>query len=514
MPNDAAHPDWYWLRSDESRRARLINIRDSTSRILAINNLPYFTDHSVTHSDRLCELVDQLTAAIRDSGKALTPDEGFIIYCACYLHDIGMQFQNADSLTCIQRFLQNSPYAGQRWADLAIPTKRDILRDLHPRVSAEMVRASIGGARPVLGTVLRTEEFPGIIASLCESHGQSFGTEEYEQNTQPSGNIRTPLLAALLRIGDLLDESRRRVSITNISVVELDIESQTHWWRHYYTQDILFDADTKTITVWFEFPSDRHAEYKQLIPALQLPALREEFSNQHSVMLGNGIHWQLEHKFVPTNQSAAEIMPDDVQLAMAAQLSIRREQAHIADRAATLSQLKEFRPAVQRTLSTLRSEHQAGGPDLALQRAMQLAQQLSKMGGRREAWHTLWGLYKRWRESATPELAVNCALVLTRMMIDEGEARLAEQTLSDIRQVAATLSDSGQLSIGFLSQYAEASCECYKLGQAEAAMRELIERSTDPHEKRRWQYELGNSMFLRGMTSEAQDTVESTYADV
>src|SRR6266849_2855433 len=80
---------------DEGIRSRLINLRQSVAPILANNLLHHFTDHSVEHSDSLARYVDALILPLQATAEKLSEDELLILYAACYLHDIGMQYEKA-----------------------------------------------------------------------------------------------------------------------------------------------------------------------------------------------------------------------------------------------------------------------------------------------------------------------------------------------------------------------------------------------------------------------------------
>jgi hypothetical protein len=84
-------PPWKHL-ADEGSRATLTVLRERTAPILANNLLPHFTDHSVDHSDSVTRIIDNL---LENGTNTLTDQELFILYSACYLHDIGMQFEQA-----------------------------------------------------------------------------------------------------------------------------------------------------------------------------------------------------------------------------------------------------------------------------------------------------------------------------------------------------------------------------------------------------------------------------------
>lgn len=303
---------WERLSENSKKRSRLESIREAVEPILGVNNLPHFTDHSVAHSDQLCSIVDHLTAPLNYTDNQLNENEAFIIYFACYIHDIGMQYQRAGDTETMQKVLSAPPYDEQRWGELSIETKRDLLRSYHHVLSAEMIRSSINVANPILGIHLREDDYPGYTACLCESHCISPDSERYSVLVNKGPNLRMPLLAALLRLADLLDESRKRANLDLTNILDLDVTSQMHWWRNYYVHDITFDLSYKSINIWFDFPPERRVEYKKLIPQLQIPYIQEELSRQQQVLSEANLFWTLKEKETPEASSISYPMPNKV----------------------------------------------------------------------------------------------------------------------------------------------------------------------------------------------------------
>lgn len=59
----------------------------------------YYTDHSVSHSERIIEKLNDLTKGPKNSTHLISMTEMYILLAAAYLHDIGMQderFRNGD----------------------------------------------------------------------------------------------------------------------------------------------------------------------------------------------------------------------------------------------------------------------------------------------------------------------------------------------------------------------------------------------------------------------------------
>src|SRR5665213_1771832 len=99
----------YARLAEDTLRGRLAGLRNAVQPILAGNYLPSFTDHSVEHSDRVCDLIDQLTEPLVHDHQ-LSDREAFVLYAAAYLHDAGLQHQRAGETTIVQSVLQSPEY--------------------------------------------------------------------------------------------------------------------------------------------------------------------------------------------------------------------------------------------------------------------------------------------------------------------------------------------------------------------------------------------------------------------
>lgn len=124
--------------SDEVKRAWLIALRDAIRPILANNLLPYFTAHDVDHCDRVTTVIDEFIEPLQRAANRLTDDELFVVYAAAYLHDVGMQYENVGNSPTIKAAIGTEP-----WEALPADVKRDLLRQHHPAISAELVIASV-----------------------------------------------------------------------------------------------------------------------------------------------------------------------------------------------------------------------------------------------------------------------------------------------------------------------------------------------------------------------------------
>src|ERR1700678_4339998 len=132
--------------ADGTLRGRIAGLRTAVTDLLAGNYLPSFTDHSVAHSDRLCDLIDRLTEPLE---QQLSEKEAFILYSAAYLHDAGLQHQRAGETEVVRATLA-ARFPGRVWDDLDIETRRSIVREQHHRISGEMITQSIDAPYPTV----------------------------------------------------------------------------------------------------------------------------------------------------------------------------------------------------------------------------------------------------------------------------------------------------------------------------------------------------------------------------
>ena len=202
MPNRSTHDGSPALRhlKPERLRSLVIQVRQAVEGFLSNNILHHFTDHSVTHSDSLCGLVDDLIAELQNSKDALKDDELIVLYSACYIHDLGMQYENAGQTRVIQG-LNLSP----SWDEIDDYARFELRRKFHRKISAELVADSDrSGTRPI-GFQLSDGHRPPQIACLCEAHCVTPNTTDYTKLMSESPGLRMPLLSGLLRLADILE---------------------------------------------------------------------------------------------------------------------------------------------------------------------------------------------------------------------------------------------------------------------------------------------------------------------
>ncbi len=399
--------------ADNKGRVLLTALRSAVAPILANNLLPHFTDHSVDHSDNLVSLVDQLQEGIK---IPLTDPELVILYGACYLHDIGMQYERADKTATIQNLNLLPP-----WGEQGESQRRELLRRFHHKISAEMVLSSIHAAEPPIGFQLTHEYFGAYVANLCHAHCIPGDGSEYQSLVCDGPNIRMGLLSAFLRIADILDESRRRASRAKERTLMLDVLAQSHWWRHYYTEDITLDFQQRAITVWFDFPTQFAKEYFAIIPELQVPWIQAELFYHNATLLANGCQWYVKTECREKAYSDAPAMPENVLTEMLKQLAARRRVADESQRIDTLTKFKEAQPSIQRRIQKLNDAKSAIKPSEYLIELSNIATDLFELGGQRGARSMLFHPFCKDFKNLPADDRLNIGLRLLQWVVSDGD---------------------------------------------------------------------------------------------
>ena len=409
--------------TNEVRRGRLVALRETVTPILANNLLPYFTAHDVEHCDRVTSVIDAFIEPCQGTANRLTDDELFVVYAAAYLHDIGMQYENVGNSPTIKAVIGT-----KSWEALPVPMKRDLLRQHHPVISAELVRMSVRNQTPPIGFQLVDEDHPTAIASICEAHGSETTGQRYTQLTADAPGLRMRLLAGILRCADILEESRRRAVRARSESLNLPMASQVHWWRHYYTNDVRFDQADRSIELWFEFPPKRRTELSRIVPELQVPEVRAELTRHHEVFAPHNLSWFVRTCVYESPYQAVEEIPEPVLHEMLLEVT-RRRQLEAADRRRALAAMyEEARPQLERRLEDVRRAKLPA--DSAATQLRNIALDMQQFGAPASARSLLREAFAR-AEEAGADLRIEIGLVLARQLVKakqfDGAVRLYDR---------------------------------------------------------------------------------------
>lgn len=493
MANEYLPPPPFRHLSSEVSRSRLIELRQRVTPILANNLLPHFTDHSVTHSDSLTKFIDGLVEPLQASVHRLSEDELIALYSACYLHDIGMQYEHAGSTQVITRLGLT-----QRWEDLSEDTRRNLLRAHHAAISAEMIMMSVHSAAPIIGIQLKPDHFPQYVAAICEGHTLDTDSPRYHELTKDGPNFRMGLLSGLLRIADILDLSQRRANLDKARTLRLDLESQTHWWRHHYTEDIRIDQSEKLVSIWFDFPKSHFDEYRRIVPQLQMPWITAEFSRHMAVFHRYGLGWSVEPHIEQRAFSVAEVMPSEVVTEMLKQLrrqQLKEEEKH---RHILSQQFSEAKPQIDRRLNEIEARKDSISPRDYLKELSRLAIDLFDLGLKRSAWMLLRGDFHRMAASLDLVERLEIGLKLASMMFEDARTKDAIQVVRELLPLADQLPDGDIAKFTLWRLWAECLIDVGVYDEAVSAVERAIALAPSTDVKGELQAQLAELHFLAG----------------
>jgi len=351
------------------------------------------------------------------------------LYASCYLHDIGMQYENAGDTVALQGFTRDCA-----WTSLGDDARRRLLRDHHHAIAAEMIMQSIDASKPIVGMSLPREY--ERVASLCEAHATEMPSAHYDKLTQDSAGIRMAFLAGLLRVADILDEPRSRAPREKAQTLILDMDSQCHWWRHNCVEEVKVIPEKGLIEVWFDFPPVLREEYAAVVPKLQMPLIEEELSRQQPVFHKNRLGWSLQHLVCEKVHSAAEVIPEDVLTAMQKQLQARKGQEAEERKQALLHLFKEAVPGAKRRLDKLAADEKTMPADEYLRSLQAVARDFWDLGAKRSAWIALWNPFSQKGGALKPIERLEMGIELAAWMLSDDEADQATRVLAGIRESA------------------------------------------------------------------------------
>ena len=198
-----------------------------------------------------------------------------------------------------------------------------------------------------------------------------------------------------------------------------------------------------------------------MIPPLQVPWVRAEFDRHAEVLARHNLLWHFRASETPEHQSTARAMDDDLERYVLEKLANERKQQAERDRLLVLEQLRVARPTIERELAELRAAHNSAGPSDKIKKAMELAQHLYRLGGRRDAWITLLSEYNRFEKLVDVPLKLDVAMELAEMMFEDGAFDHAARLLHSLAGHEESLSGPTRfrfvrlLARGYLEHFAD-----------------------------------------------------------
>ncbi|MGD0951112.1 MAG: tetratricopeptide repeat protein [Methanotrichaceae archaeon] len=222
--------------------------------------------------------------------------ERFVLLASAYLHDIGMQ---------------SPEHAGLEKKMTYTVSEEEQIRENHNEASAKMIVESCSSGASISLGLEHSIEFADCISQMARYH-RSLDLKELTDSSLAGEDIKLPLLAALLRLGDELDADFRRVNIEILKIRDIPLVSKYHWWAHYYVQSV--EIKRGIVTLYFRFPEDYRGE--QIIGALQgkiIESVRSQYLQIYDLLYDSGINLYRDIKHIEKFQpSGLEPIPSDL----------------------------------------------------------------------------------------------------------------------------------------------------------------------------------------------------------
>ena len=289
---------------DDHLVACLNSIKEKVKILWYSQLLPHYTKHGVDHSERIIERLGEL---LEDYPNLLNKYERFILLASAYLHDIGMQSPRHAGLDPNSK----EPYSIE---------ELEIIREKHNEASAKMIRDSISEKASKLSLGLNEPEeckrCAKFIATLSRYHRKlKIEINEEVKDTSLAGkDIKLPLLIALLRLGDELDQDYRRVNMEILKLRDIPVESKFYWWSHHFVSSI--PVREGKIKLYFTFPEEsRGDEVIEVFRNKVCESVQKQLDEVYDILYDYGIRLHSEVRIGEENyepEGVLELIPDDL----------------------------------------------------------------------------------------------------------------------------------------------------------------------------------------------------------
>jgi len=266
------------ISSDSTRATYSVSVQRMREKVEDIWRYPqhrYFTDHSITHSERILRYLWPLT---RRCYPALSDSEIYILVASAYLHDVGMQSEK-----------------------LGPDLKGN--RKIHQVLSVEMIETlDLGVLQP----------YKDDISLVVRAHRHvPLDADKYEDTQLADDLVRPRLLGSLLRLADELELTHERVDLARSQYQKPNLDALVHWYRHEYVKSVKVREDTKRIQILYRFPIEWREECAYAIADYVQGVIDDTLREIHPYVWDAQAAFKLEPPDI-RESSNARSLPDDV----------------------------------------------------------------------------------------------------------------------------------------------------------------------------------------------------------
>jgi len=325
--------------ADNRLRTSLAAIRQAAEDIWAADApriIQDYTDHSITHSERLAGFAAKLLDA--NDGRDLSAQEMYLLLAGIYLHDIGLQCDvvkfpaikaRAEALGA--QF--DVEFTARTASGYSIDAQKAIRKN-HQYLTAAWIDHANRTGENVLGPAAKTipEDLVDDLMDICRHHAK-LPITDCPLMFRFDPTRRKQLVAALLRFSDELDVDGHRVSIETVKNFRLDPRNSVYWWLHNRTK-VVFSARNVILLTIRLHPDDA----KQHGPFVH-DAFITEFQTKNrpvlSVLARDGIPIVIGHDSKVVEHDRAEPLPLEILQALQGMQQARDPLTELADEVRT-----------------------------------------------------------------------------------------------------------------------------------------------------------------------------------
>lgn len=253
------------LLDREKMEGRIHRVREKAEAIWKKPLLRHYTDHTIAHSERVISILDKLCALVE---PRLTDDEAYVLLCAAYLHDIGMQQEKFFEMDVIKERFSDEEIAAALEDQMEAEA---IIRAWHHLVGEERIKYE-------LGDEYMETELVDEVAQVSKGHTKE-DLSTYKDGTKAGSRMRLQLLAGLLRLADELDLDYRRVNLDDLNQAIIPAESKAHWWKCHFVESVDVQGDGR-IQLVFRFSEQDEPEVVHYVPILVIDRLSRKFEQE------------------------------------------------------------------------------------------------------------------------------------------------------------------------------------------------------------------------------------------
>jgi len=229
----------FWGRVNSDQQASLTLIRNAVKTIWSGNRILWgYTDHGLGHSIRVLENAERIIGTYKGDCP-LTDDETYLLTAACYLHDIGMQWdyhkhpaiadianRNYGANIRAEVFANGTPYKSSH-------PESTMIRENHSRITAAYLEYARSEVNSLFHEAVLSinDALLGDLIDICLYHSSKLEIQKCDVFGSRKRDIKKKMIAAILRLADEIDTGSKRVNNKAVlKDIKYDIESEMYWY--------------------------------------------------------------------------------------------------------------------------------------------------------------------------------------------------------------------------------------------------------------------------------------------